>query len=253
VVAATGTPITSIPGNLAPFIPYSTDSANVIRYLVFDTIRKLPADRPNLADGPFGINGRSFSMDSIDLTTHLNNTEIWVLKNNTYVAHPFHIHDVQFNVIEKSGTITPVSETGWKDVVLVMPQDSVKLITRFETFSNSTVTYMYHCHLLHHEDDGMMGSFLVLQPGANGISEATLLSNLVLFPNPTTNAIEISLDKMIETVTISDMQGRMVISHSGVKDNTLKINTSQLSYGSYMVSVLDEDHNIALRRFLKVY
>lgn len=253
VTAQTGTPVTSIPANLTTFTPYKIDSAHITRYLVFDTLRKLPLDRPNLADGPFGINGRSFSMDSIDLTTNLNNTEIWVLTNNTYVAHPFHIHDVQFNVIERSGTIPPPSETGWKDVVLVMPQDSVKLITRFETFANSTVPYMYHCHLLHHEDDGMMGSFLVLQPGANAINEIPPGGSFKLFPNPAQNMIEIYSDKIIESLTLSALDGRVALNLFNVGNKSAEVDISQLSEGTYIISVLDKDHNTTQQRLSKIY
>jgi blue copper oxidase len=236
VTSATGSPVTTIPTSLTTFNPYSLDSARTTRYLVFDTLRKLPLDRPNLADGPFGINERSFSMDSIDLTTNLNNTEIWVLKNNTYVAHPFHIHDVQFNIIEKNGAIPPASETGWKDVVLVMPQDSAKIITRFETFANSSIPYMYHCHLLHHEDDGMMGSFLVVDPNTNGINEAEGVMHFTAFPNPAGNFIQVITDASITEITITDMQGRSVV--ASCKEG--QVNISSLRSGLYMISATNE-------------
>lgn len=249
VTNATVTPVTTIPIALAPFSPYDKDSASVTRYLVFDTLRSLPLDRPNLADGPFGINSESFSMDSINEVVHLNATETWVLVNKTLVAHPFHIHDVQFNVIEKSGSSPSPSETGWKDVVLVMPQDSVKFITRFETFANSTVPYMYHCHLLHHEDDGMMGSFLVVQQTV-GIHE-TEANRLLVFPNPVQDVLEIASENLIEGVTITDTEGRTLINISRIYTAGIQINTSTLAQGSYFLSVMSTDNQTSHIHFCK--
>ncbi|MBK9413688.1 MAG: multicopper oxidase domain-containing protein [Bacteroidetes bacterium] len=120
-----------------------------------------------MVEGPFTINGHQFSMDTINDTTYLNEVEKWTLINNTLIAHPFHIHDVQFYVTDVNGISVPVSEQVKKDVVLVMPNESVSFITKFEDFAD-TIPYMYHCHLLHHEDDGMMGSFVVL-PGTSDI------------------------------------------------------------------------------------
>ena len=171
IVAQTGTPITTIPTSLVPYTPFNPLNATNYRTIVMDTIRLLPIDPPNRAEGPFGLNNKTFNMDSINEVVHLNTTEIWTLQNKTLVAHPFHMHDIQFNVIEKSGLPPSASETGWKDVVLVLPRDSVKFITKFETFADNTIPYMYHCHLLHHEDDGMMGSFLVIDTTATGISD----------------------------------------------------------------------------------
>lgn len=252
VTAQTVTPVTTIPISLTSFTPYNKDSAGITRYLVFDTLRKLPLVRPNLADGPFGINGRSFSMDSIDLITNLNNTEIWILKNNTYVAHPFHVHNVQFNVIEKSGATPSASETGWKDVVLVMPQDSAKFITRFEIFTNATLPYMYHCHLLQHEDDGMMGSFLVLQSGANAVHELSNQSTIKAFPNPTQNILEISDVELIKDIVIMDIEGRAIMSYSDIGRTNTQINISALREGSYILSISGTDNKNTKLRFCKV-
>jgi len=183
ITSSAGTPVTTIPSSLVPYVPFDEIDATMNRTLVFDTIRLLPGDVPNLAEGPFGFNDRTFHMDSINQIIPLNSQEIWTLKNNTLIAHPFHIHDIQFNIIEKNGTVPPLSEQGWKDVVLVMPQDSVKFITKFTTFMDEMVPYMYHCHLLHHEDDGMMGSFLVVDSNAT-IEENNTDMDITIYPNP---------------------------------------------------------------------
>ncbi len=118
VVAQTGSPVTIIPTALVPYSPFNTITATHYRTLVFDTLRLLPIDPPNRSEGPFGINNKTFHIDSINEVVHLNTTEIWTLMNKTLIAHPFHIHDIQFNIIEKNGLPPIPSERGWKDVVL---------------------------------------------------------------------------------------------------------------------------------------
>lgn len=156
VIAPTLNPITTIPSTLISNSPISISSANVTRILTFTSIGGMMS-----AAGPFVINGIPFSMDKINYTIPLNNTEIWELRNQTLIAHPFHIHDVQFYLLDRNGNQVPLNERGRKDVVLVEPMETVRFITKFEDFANSTVPFMYHCHLLTHEDDGMMGQFLV--------------------------------------------------------------------------------------------
>lgn len=201
IIPQNGSPVTTIPSTLTPYTPFDIADADMNRTIVFDTITLVPGSVPNLAEGPFGMNATTFNMDSINITIPLNSTEVWTLINNTHIAHPFHIHDIQFNVIEKGGVTPPVTEQGWKDVVLVMPHDSVKFITQFTTFTNEMVPYMYHCHLLHHEDDGMMGSFLVIDPFAS-LDENTDDNQFKAFPNPATSEWKITGNWNHSTVSI---------------------------------------------------
>jgi blue copper oxidase len=244
VTAPTGSPVTSIPAILAPFSPYSTASATLVREIMFDTLRRLPADRPNLADGPFGINGRTFNMDSINVTTHINNTEIWSIQNHTYVAHPFHVHNVQFNIIEKSGVPVPITERGWKDVVLVMPQDSAKFITRFETFADATEPYMYHCHLLHHEDDGMMGQFLVVDSSTTGINDQKHIGVLI-YPNPSSDKlfIQTSNGEIWTELDLMDAIGRKVsVQETQNSTYPITINLAGITPGLYTLMLRSANH-----------
>ncbi|BCX88383.1 blue copper oxidase [Methylomarinovum tepidoasis] len=109
----------------------------------------------------FTINGQSFDMNRIDETVRLGDTEIWVIRNQS-MAHPFHMHDVQFQILDRNGAPPSASEKGWKDTVLVMPNETVRVIARFDDFADPDHAYMYHCHILEHEDDGMMGQFIVV-------------------------------------------------------------------------------------------
>ncbi|MBS1594090.1 MAG: multicopper oxidase domain-containing protein [Bacteroidetes bacterium] len=235
IIPINASPVTSIPSSLTPYTPYNKDSSTVTRYIVFDTLRKLPLDRPNLADGPFGINNKSFSMDTINISTTINSQEVWVLVNKTLVAHPFHIHDVQFNVIEQSGSSPSTSQVGWKDVVLVLPQDSVKFVTRFETFANATVPYMYHCHLLHHEDDGMMGQFIVVD-NTNTSIQPISNNTFDIFPNPANQQLKVIAGESVGSGTISliDVSGRTVLTKN-IANNSypIQIDVASITNGLY--------------------
>lgn len=241
IVAQNASPITSIPATLVPYTPFDVADVDVNRMLIFDTITLVPGSVPSLAEGPFGINATTFNMDSINITIPLNSTEVWTLKNNTHIAHPFHIHDVQFNVIEKSGTTPPITEQGWKDVILVMPHDSVKFITQFTTFTDEMVPYMYHCHLLHHKDDGMMGSFLVIDPFAS-LGENTNNNQLTAYPNPASGEWKITGNWNQSTVSIEIVNalGQLLFSqnYSDLKEGeTIVLPNSGFESGVYFARI----------------
>ena len=249
IVAQTTSPITTIANALVPYSPLNTLSATNYRTLVFDTLRLLPIDPPNRSEGPFGINYKSFDMDSINEVVHLNTTEIWTLVNKTLIAHPFHIHDVQFNVIEKSGLPPSPSESGWKDVILVMPNDSVKFITKFETFADPITPYMYHCHLLHHEDDGMMGSFLVIDSTASGINEIDFENKISIYPNPTNDFLNISsLDNENFSLKIVNTLGERMYSVNSIANCQLSV--VNWNSGLYFVQI-NSQNKFCTKKFIK--
>ncbi len=113
-------------------------------------------------EGMFTINDKSMDMLRIDETIRLGDTEIWAISNEANMAHPFHIHDIQFQILDRNGQAPSAGEAGWKDTVLVLPNETVRVITRFEDFADPDSPYMYHCHILEHEDAGMMGQFVVI-------------------------------------------------------------------------------------------
>ncbi len=112
---------------------------------------------------PLTINGKVMDINRIDERITLGDTEIWEITNPSGVAHPFHIHDIQFQILDRNGKKPPASESGLKDTVLLYPGETVRIIAKFEDYADPDRPYMYHCHILEHEDWGMMGQFTVEQ------------------------------------------------------------------------------------------
>ena len=108
------------------------------------------------------INGRSMDKNRIDETVRLGTSEIWEIENPSMLAHPFHIHDVQFRVLDRNGAPPAPGEAGLKDTIVVAPNEKVRLLLSFADYADPDLPYMYHCHILEHEDAGMMGQFAVV-------------------------------------------------------------------------------------------
>jgi FtsP/CotA-like multicopper oxidase with cupredoxin domain len=117
------------------------------------------------------IAGRTFEMSVVtsEETVKAGSTHIWEFVNQANrmgmeAAHPIHIHGPQFRVISRTGgRITNslregIIDSGWKDTVLVLPGETVRVQV---TFTNHLGIYLYHCHILEHEDMGMMRNFRV--------------------------------------------------------------------------------------------
>ncbi|MCY3870599.1 MAG: multicopper oxidase domain-containing protein [Gemmatimonadetes bacterium] len=109
------------------------------------------------------INGKTMDMARIDEVVRLGDIEIWEVHNRGGQPHPFHLHPVQFQILDRNGQPSTSADLGWKDTVLVPPGDLVRIIMAFERYADPQVPYMYHCHVLEHEDNGMMGQFLVVE------------------------------------------------------------------------------------------
>lgn len=100
----------------------------------------------------FLINGQAFDPQRVDTRIALDTVEDWEIINTGMMDHPFHLHTNRFQVVSKNGK--PVSNRSWKDTVLVPRGESVRLRIPFRDFAGKTV---YHCHILDHEELGMMG------------------------------------------------------------------------------------------------
>ncbi len=127
----------AIPAVLRRVPPLDTARATVRRTVTF---------------GQGMINNRHFDLARVDFTARLGATEIWTVENVVGMDHPFHLHGFQFQVIERNGVPEPFRS--WKDAVNVRRQETVRFVVRFDDFPGK---WMFHCHILDHEDQGMMG------------------------------------------------------------------------------------------------
>lgn len=114
-----------------------------------------------MGGGKVTINGQSMDKNRIDETVTLGTEEIWTIDNPTMMPHPFHIHDVQFRILDRNGKPPNPGERGKKDTVVVNSNERVRLLLGFSDYADPNTPYMYHCHNLEHEDAGMMGQFTV--------------------------------------------------------------------------------------------
>jgi len=98
------------------------------------------------------INGQAMDMSRVDVTARLGSTEIWEIENLVGMDHPFHLHGFHFQVLDRNGVPAPYRT--WKDTVNVPRHETVRIIVRFDDYPGK---WMFHCHILAHEDEGMMG------------------------------------------------------------------------------------------------
>lgn len=108
------------------------------------------------------IDGKLFDATRVDARIPIGSTEIWKINNVDTdfggVNHTFHLHLVQFRVLDRDGAPPPANERGWKDTVLIRPGTSVRVQA---TFHGYTGRYVYHCHMLEHSSFGMMAQMEV--------------------------------------------------------------------------------------------
>jgi bilirubin oxidase len=137
----------AIPATLRPVPALDTSAATATRVLV-------------LSQGL--INGHAMDMARVDVHAPLGATEIWRLENVVGMDHPFHLHGFRFQVLDRDGVREPFPS--WKDVVNVRKHETVRIIVRYDDFPG---LWMFHCHILDHEDRGMMG-VLEVDPPSRG-------------------------------------------------------------------------------------
>jgi len=106
------------------------------------------------------IDGKPFAMDRIDQRVRLGDLEVWeVTADGMVMPHPFHIHGVHFEVLRRGGQSPVEEDQGRRDTVIV--DETVELLVHFTQPASAAAPFMYHCHILEHEDMGMMGQFTV--------------------------------------------------------------------------------------------
>jgi bilirubin oxidase len=129
-------PIT-IPATLRKIIPLDISKSTAVRTIVF---------------GQGIINGKTMDMSRVDVSTHVGATEIWEIENIVGMDHPFHLHGFQFQVLDRDGVPDPYR--AWKDMLNIPKHSTARIIVRYDDYPGK---WMFHCHILDHEDHGMMG------------------------------------------------------------------------------------------------
>lgn len=143
-------------GNMSDEVTLLPHVLNTFPHVVTD---KLPVKKIELygMGKDVMIDGKKFDMNRIDLSQHLNSYEIWQVYNKPDsmggMIHPFHIHGTQFRVLARDAKGPKENEYGWKDTVHIEAGETISLLVNFEHKG----VYMYHCHNLEHEENGMMG------------------------------------------------------------------------------------------------
>ncbi|MCW3126774.1 MAG: type sorting protein [Bacteroidetes bacterium] len=259
--AQTALPITTIPSTLTTNTYLSASSASVTRDL---TMSDSTGVSGILGPNAFIINHQIFQLNKIDYHVPVDSTEIWQITSSSVFSHPFHIHDVEFNVLSINGATPPAEQQGWKDVILVpnKPQGPtssnqvVRFIARFSDFSDTIHPFMFHCHIALHEDEGMMGQFVVTGNSLpNGIAEPnTVKPDYTIYPNPSTNQLFISFANTSTSayyVRIVDALGRtMYMLPRPQLENGIDING--LSAGIYDLQLTDDKTKITVsKKFVK--
>ena len=204
VGAPSGNPVTTLPASLTRIdrIP-SEEAVNADRPRLFDLsfgrFELIPVGDPPTLDITFTINGKAMDISRIDEVIQLGDTEVWKITNVTGQAHPMHVHGDSFQILSRNGSFenVPLNERGWKDTVIVKPEETVLIIKRFQDFADPDNPFMFHCHILDHEDGGMMLQWTVVEPGSIAVTPEP-------GPSPTTT-----------------LTGATQIEINPVKDNTL--------------------------------
>ena len=202
--AATSAPITAIPTTLTTNRLLNASDAMITRQLTISDSNGIPG----ALGTAFVINHKLFAMSHNEYEVPLNNTEIWEITSTSNFGHPFHIHDVEFNILSVNGVAPVPAQAGWKDVVFIPAQTGggpppggggtptvVRFIAKFDDYADSIHPFMFHCHIALHEDEGMMNQFIVTnRSAANHIGEVTNSDNFTIYPNPADDRLYFAFD-----------------------------------------------------------
>jgi blue copper oxidase len=254
--AQTTNPITTIPTVLTTNVLLKEADANITRKL---TISDSTGVTKPVILGPnaFIINHKLFDINYNEYNVPLNNTEIWEITSSSIFGHPFHIHDVEFNILSVNGVAPVAAQAGWKDVVFIPGRTGttpsvVKFIAKFDDFADSLHPFMYHCHISLHEDEGMMGQFIVTDK-TSGIKSVNQ-SDFSLYPNPANDKLYISFNNQeskVYYISILNVVGKAVLMLPRPELGN-GINISSLNAGTYFVQLTDDKTKaVTVKKFIK--
>jgi FtsP/CotA-like multicopper oxidase with cupredoxin domain len=108
----------------------------------------------------WSINGKPYDPRRVDHVVTLGKTERWLLENTSDITHYVHLHEELWQTISRDGKPPPPWERGYMDTWRLDPGEKVVVAAKFTDYTGN---FMIHCHMLDHEDDGMMATFRVVR------------------------------------------------------------------------------------------
>ena len=259
VGAQTTSPITTIPSALRTNTLISASSASITRSLTISDSAGVTSPTI-LGPNAFILNHKLFHLSTIDYKVPLNNTEIWQITSSSVFTHPFHIHDVEFNILSVNGVAPTAEQAGWKDVVVIPGKSGstnavVKFIAKFEDYADSLHPFMFHCHIALHEDEGMMGQFVVTNGSTTSVTERQKeAKDFFLYPNPASGRLFVQFQDPLAKayyVRIINAVGKTVymLPRPGLESG---LDISQLAAGIYFLELTDEEtKTVSTKKFMK--
>ncbi len=245
VVPQTVNPVTTMPTTLTTNTPWSSVGSSSMNFLIQGS--------PMTSMTNFTINGVQYDENAINFTKQQEDVMVWNITNQSMMAHPFHIHGNHFYITSLGGNTPPANLQGRKDVVLIAPQGgTATLITKYEDFNDATMPYMYHCHILSHEDNGMMGQFII-NPSTTGIN--TLSDNdfqLLTYPNPATDSWLIkgnSTEAFVTIQLLNDLGEIFVDKKVQTTANSFQfeIPATHLASGVYFLHIITDENSQSVK------
>lgn len=249
VGAKTSNPIIAIPSTLRTVTTIPATDAKITRSLTISDTNIVGNKGVS-----FVINRKLFNINYNNYNLPLNNTEIWEITSTSNFGHPFHIHDVEFNILSSGGAAPVAAQAGWKDVVFIPARSTVKFIAKFDDYADSLHPFMYHCHISLHEDDGMMGQFIVTDQTTFVKTFSKTMNDFSVYPNPANEKLYFlfnNTDAKIYYVSILNVVGKavMMLPRPEWKDG---IDISNLAAGTYFVQLTDDKTKaITVKKFIK--
>ncbi|MBU6323926.1 MAG: multicopper oxidase domain-containing protein [Bacteroidetes bacterium] len=242
--AQTAKPILSLPASLVKQNYLSAADATNSRAL------SITAGQP--ANNPFRFDNKLFDINYINHTVLKNTTEKWSVTNNNVFGHCFHIHDVQFKIVSRSSGPIGAYESGWKDAFFINRNETVSFVARFSDQADPQHPFMYHCHFGNHEDEGMMGQFVVSEP-TQGNGPSTAASKFQIYPNPVGDRLYLNRSEApdgVYYISIISASGKTVMMlprpelHQG-------IDVSHLAPGVYYLHITSENKKQSTVSFIR--
>jgi bilirubin oxidase len=245
----TSNPITTIPTTLRTVNTIPATDAKITRSLTITDTNIVGNNGVS-----FLINHKLFNINFNNYDLPLNNTEIWEITSTSNFGHPFHIHDVEFNILSSGGVAPAAAQAGWKDVVFVPARSTVKFIAKFDDYADSLHPFMYHCHISLHEDDGMMGQFVVTDKTSSIKTVNKLATDFTIYPNPANEKLYFSFNNSetkVYYVSILNIVGKAVIMLPRPEWQN-GIDISNLAAGTYFVQLTDDKtKTTTVKKFVK--